>query len=57
MADYPALQGIIGYPVTPFGSDDSIDSTALTALIDRLVVAGVHAIAPLGSTGELAYLD
>jgi dihydrodipicolinate synthase/N-acetylneuraminate lyase len=29
----------------------------LTALIDRLVVSGVHAIAPLGSTGELAYLD
>ncbi|MGH3632900.1 MAG: dihydrodipicolinate synthase family protein, partial [Mycobacterium sp.] len=53
----PKIHGIIAYPVTPFDSTDSIDTTALTALVDRLVLAGVHAIAPLGSTGELAYLD
>lgn len=52
----PKIQGIIAYPVTPF-VDDAIDTAALTALVDRLVLAGVHAIAPLGSTGELAYLD
>jgi 4-hydroxy-tetrahydrodipicolinate synthase len=53
----PKIHGIIAYPVTPFDSTDSIDTAALTALVDRLVGAGVHAIAPLGSTGELAYLD
>lgn len=53
----PTIHGIIAYPVTPFDSTDSIDTAALAALVDRLVGSGVHAIAPLGSTGELAYLD
>ena len=53
------IHGIIAYPVTPFTSDsaDSIDGRRLAALVDRLVAAGVCAIAPLGSTGELAYLE
>ena len=50
------LHGVIGYPVTPF-NDGGIDTAVLTTVIDRLVDAGVHAIAPLGSTGELAYLS
>lgn len=50
------LHGVIGYPITPF-TDGGIDTAVLTAVIDRLIEAGVHAIAPLGSTGELAYLD
>lgn len=54
MAD---LHGIIAYPVTPFAPDDSVDTALHTKLVDRLVAAGVHAIAPLGSTGELAYLN
>ena len=55
----PKIHGIIAYPVTPFAADPAatIDTEKLSALVDRLVVAGVHAIAPLGSTGELAYLD
>jgi 4-hydroxy-tetrahydrodipicolinate synthase len=55
----PKIHGIIAYPVTPFATDSAgtIDTKQLTALVDRLVVSGVHAIAPLGSTGELAYLD
>lgn len=53
----PTIHGIIAYPVTPFDSTNSIDTAALTALVDRMVGSGVHAIAPLGSTGELAYLD
>jgi 4-hydroxy-tetrahydrodipicolinate synthase len=55
----PKIHGIIAYPVTPFATDSAgtIDTERLTALVDRLVVSGVHAIAPLGSTGELAYLD
>lgn len=52
----PKIHGIIAYPVTPF-SADGIDTKRLAALVDRLVSADVHAIAPLGSTGELAYLD
>ncbi|KQH78758.1 dihydrodipicolinate synthase [Mycobacterium gordonae] len=52
------IHGIIAYPVTPFSADtSSIDKDRLAALVDRLVSSGVHAIAPLGSTGELAYLD
>lgn len=54
----PEIHGIIAYPITPFTADTSgIDIDRLAALVDRLVSSGVHAIAPLGSTGELAYLD
>lgn len=54
----PEIHGIIAYPITPFTADlTGIDTDRLAALVDRLVSAGVHAIAPLGSTGELAYLD
>lgn len=51
------FEGVIAYPVTPFNPDGSVDTTMLSSLIDRLITAGVHAIAPLGSTGESAYLS
>jgi 4-hydroxy-tetrahydrodipicolinate synthase len=52
------FKGIIAYPITPFDREtDGIDGAALRASIDRLVDDGVHAIAPLGSTGESAYLS
>ncbi|KVM76164.1 dihydrodipicolinate synthase family protein [Burkholderia ubonensis] len=51
------LQGIIAYPVTPFSADGDVDLKTLDALIERLVADGVHGIAPLGSTGESAYLS
>ncbi|GAB3020030.1 dihydrodipicolinate synthase family protein [Mycobacterium bourgelatii] len=55
----PKFHGIIAYPITPFtsGGSGGIDTKTLAALVDKLVTNGVHAIAPLGSTGELAYLD
>lgn len=56
----PDIHGIIAYPVTPFaeeGAEEGIHTERLAALVERLVSSGVHAIAPLGSTGELAYLD
>ena len=53
----PKIHGIIAYPVTPFAGDDTIDTKRLAALVEKLVDSGVHAIAPLGSTGELAYLE
>ncbi|ELX10603.1 dihydrodipicolinate synthase DapA [Janthinobacterium sp. HH01] len=52
-----AFKGIIAYPVTPFTQDDRVDLPTLARLIDDLVGQGVHGIAPLGSTGESAYLD
>ncbi|WP_338724616.1 dihydrodipicolinate synthase family protein [Pseudomonas tolaasii] len=54
----PPIHGIIGYTITPFSADGSrIDLDALGTSIDRLIASGVHAIAPLGSTGEGAYLS
>ncbi len=50
------FEGIVAYPVTPFTADGGIDTAMLAHLVDRLIVGGVHAIAPLGSTGESAYL-
>ena len=56
MAGAPAIHGIIAYPITPFGRDGGVDTATLTTLLEKLIGAGVHAIAPLGSTGEAAYL-
>ncbi|MDP9535760.1 dihydrodipicolinate synthase family protein [Pseudomonas protegens] len=54
----PDIHGIIGYTVTPFGPNgEGLDLDALGRSIDRMIDAGVHAIAPLGSTGEGAYLS
>jgi 4-hydroxy-tetrahydrodipicolinate synthase len=52
----PAIHGIIAYPITPFGRDGGVDTATLITLLEKLIGAGVHAIAPLGSTGEAAYL-
>ncbi|MDR5758742.1 dihydrodipicolinate synthase family protein [Caballeronia sp. LZ035] len=52
------FKGIIAYPVTPFSErDGALDIPALEQGIERLIKDGVHAIAPLGSTGESAYLS
>ncbi len=51
------IHGIVSYPITPFNpADGSVDLPTLKRLIDRLVANGSHAIAPLGSAGESAYL-
>ncbi|NIE77912.1 dihydrodipicolinate synthase family protein [Pantoea sp. Ap-967] len=52
------FHGIIGYTITPFSTDgEQLDLPALGQSIDRLIDSGVQAIAPLGSTGEGAYLS
>ncbi|BAO94161.1 dihydrodipicolinate synthase family protein [Caballeronia insecticola] len=52
------FKGIIAYPITPFHPvEGGIDVGMLSQSIERLVGSGVHAIAPLGSTGESAYLS
>lgn len=53
----PVIKGVIGYTITPFAADGSIDLSALGKSIESLIQCGVHAIAPLGSTGEGAYLS
>ena len=57
MSDSPRIHGIIAYPVTPFTAEGDVDTATLASLVESLVAAGVHAIAPLGSTGEAAYLS
>ncbi|MBH0020339.1 dihydrodipicolinate synthase family protein [Pseudoalteromonas sp. SWXJ133] len=51
------ISGIIGYPITPFNNDQSVDFDKLRAVIDTLLTAKVDAIAALGSAGEAAYLS
>jgi 4-hydroxy-tetrahydrodipicolinate synthase len=56
VAQAPLIHGIIAYPITPF-AEAGIDRDRLAGLVATMVSAGVHAIAPLGSTGESAYLS
>jgi 4-hydroxy-tetrahydrodipicolinate synthase len=56
MAREQRIHGIIAYPITPF-SETGVDVERLSDLVDTMVDAGVHGIAPLGSTGESAYLS
>ncbi|WP_424215268.1 dihydrodipicolinate synthase family protein [Streptomyces sp. BI20] len=56
MSERPALHGIISYPVTPFTATGAPDLPALSTLVEDLIAGGSHAVAPLGSTGEAAYL-
>lgn len=50
------FKGIISYPITPFDSNEKVDIELFKTLVERLVTAGSHGIAPLGSTGVLPYL-
>jgi 4-hydroxy-tetrahydrodipicolinate synthase len=51
------LKGIIAYPITPFTADGGVDLPKYKELLERMIVAGVHAVAPLGSAGVLPYLS
>ena len=51
------LKGIIAYPITPFTSSGAIDVPKYRELLERMLKAGVHAVAPLGSAGVLPYLS
>lgn len=52
-----SLHGVIPYLPTPVTPDGDIDCAALSRLVEHLIGQGVHGFAPLGSTGEFAYLD
>ena len=51
------FHGVLPALITPFtGDGSSIDTGALTAIVDRLVGAGVGGLVPGGSTGEFTTL-
>lgn len=49
--------GVFPYLVSPLNPDGTIRRGVLAELTDHLIEAGVHGLAPLGSTGEFAYLS
>lgn len=49
--------GVFPYLVSPIAADGAVDEAVLTRLCEDLIAAGVHGLAPLGSTGEFAYLS
>lgn len=51
------FKGIIAYPITPFDQNEKVDIALYEKLLERLIVSGSHAIAPLGSTGVMPYLS
>jgi 4-hydroxy-tetrahydrodipicolinate synthase len=53
----PGFHGVWPYLVSPVDGDGQVKAAVLAALVERLIRAGVHGLAPLGSTGEFAYLS
>lgn len=47
------MHGVITPIVTPFTSEDLVDTAALRQLTDFLISSGVHGLYPNGSTGEM----
>jgi 4-hydroxy-tetrahydrodipicolinate synthase len=54
MADF---HGVFPYLVSPVDAAGHIRAEVLGRLCDDLIMAGVHGLTPLGSTGEFAYLS
>ena len=53
----PTLHGVIPALVTPFREDERLDCGAWQAIIDALILAGVHGLFVSGSQGEFYALD
>lgn len=52
------IKGVCVPACTPFDkSGDAVDEKALSAHLDRMLEAGVHAVVSCGGTGEFAYLS
>jgi 4-hydroxy-tetrahydrodipicolinate synthase len=51
------FHGVFPYLVSPIDTDGRIKTDVLGKLVDDLILAGVHGLTPLGSTGEFAYLN
>jgi 4-hydroxy-tetrahydrodipicolinate synthase len=54
MADF---HGVFPYLISPVDASGQIRDRVLGGLCDDLIKSGVHGLAPLGSTGEFAYLN
>jgi len=52
-----AFHGVFPYLVSPIDASGDVKAGVLAQLCDDLIAAGVHGLAPLGSTGEFAYLS
>ncbi|MFK0383996.1 dihydrodipicolinate synthase family protein [Agrobacterium sp. NPDC090273] len=52
-----SFSGVFPYLVSPVDSAGQVMQGVLTDLVDHLIDAGVHGLAPLGSTGEFSYLS
>ena len=51
------FHGVFPYLVSPIDEDGGVKEEALRRLVEDVIAAGVHGLAPLGSTGEFAYLS
>ncbi|MEH2482309.1 4-hydroxy-tetrahydrodipicolinate synthase [Nitrobacteraceae bacterium AZCC 2146] len=51
------FRGVFPYLVTPIDASGEVRTNVLALLCENLIGAGVHGLAPLGSTGEFAYLS
>lgn len=49
--------GVFPYLPSPLNADGTIREDVLSRLCNDLINAGIHGLAPLGSTGEFAYLN
>jgi len=56
VSDAP-LHGVFPYLVSPVSASGEILGEVLERLCNDLILAGVHGLTPLGSTGEFAYLS
>jgi 4-hydroxy-tetrahydrodipicolinate synthase len=52
-----SFSGVFPYLVSPIDASGNVMRNLLTDLVDHLLDEGVHGLAPLGSTGEFAYLS
>lgn len=52
-----SLKGVFPYLVSPVGPGGEVLEGVLAGLVEHLIGCGVHGLAPLGSTGEFAYLS
>ena len=51
------FHGVFPYLVSPVDEHGKVRDQVLAQLCEDLIAAGVHGLAPLGSTGEFAYLS
>lgn len=51
-----SFEGVFPYLVSPLNKSGEVRREVMEQLVEHLISTGVHGLAPLGSTGEFAYL-